>query len=358
MKKIFLISDSLSSGGAQRQIVMCANVLSSFGYSVSILVYHNDLFFSRFLNRSVSLISSRRSSALLRKLHLILIIFKNRPDVLISYLLIPGFIGVLPKLILRKRLLFITGERNVSHVPVLLKERVLRLPHSFADLVVCNTETQRRILSEMSYSSKLRYVPNCIDFNFHFRKREYQRSKLIRLIVLGRVELQKNPLVVAKALHLCKNRKLDFSVSVDWYGRYSESSDLFKAVNEYIELHDLQDTLVFKGITNTPSEEMLKYNAFLLPSFHEGCSNALIEAMSVGMPVIASDISDNRLYLNHQSELLFISDNDESLFESIVEFSKKDAFTVSEIGDSNITIARSNFSMENFRKNQMKLLDD
>jgi len=45
-------------------------------------------------------------------------------------------------------------------------------------------------------------------------------------------------------------------------------------------------------------------DAFVLPSLNEGCANAVIEAMAIGLPIISSDLPFNYDILNHDNALL------------------------------------------------------
>jgi glycosyltransferase involved in cell wall biosynthesis len=51
-------------------------------------------------------------------------------------------------------------------------------------------------------------------------------------------------------------------------------------------------------------------DAFVLPSNYEQMSNALLEAMSCGLPVIATDVGDNRLIIEHDRSGFVVPVND------------------------------------------------
>ena len=67
-----------------------------------------------------------------------------------------------------------------------------------------------------------------------------------------------------------------------------------------------RDRIVFTGHREDAFSLMAGFDAFALASDFEGMSNSLMEAMSLGLPCIASDISPNReLITNGETGLLF-----------------------------------------------------
>jgi len=63
-----------------------------------------------------------------------------------------------------------------------------------------------------------------------------------------------------------------------------------KAVNELM----LQDKVSFLGFRRDVAELMASSDIFILPSRHEGLTRAIMEAMAVGLPIIATDVRGNR----------------------------------------------------------------
>jgi len=56
----------------------------------------------------------------------------------------------------------------------------------------------------------------------------------------------------------------------------------------------LQDKVSFLGFRRVVPEPMVSSDIFILTSPHEGLTRAVMEAMAVGLPIIATDVRENR----------------------------------------------------------------
>ena len=104
------------------------------------------------------------------------------------------------------------------------------------------------------------------------------------------------------------------------------------------------------------NKELIKYDALILPSFYEGCPNAIIDAMYCGLPVLASDVSDNRIYLEHQNELLFDPYSIDDIILKIKYFTSLDLSELKSISQNNILKAKKYFDVDVMVNNYLKLI--
>ncbi len=88
---------------------------------------------------------------------------------------------------------------------------------------------------------------------------------------------------------------------------------------------DLGQTLTFCGALRDVLPYLQAADLFVLPSVSEGLSNALLEAMAVGLPCIASNIGGNVDLINDgENGLLFRPDNVEHLTEVLLRLLQDD----------------------------------
>ena len=107
----------------------------------------------------------------------------------------------------------------------------------------------------------------------------------------------------------------------------------------------LQHDMRFLGERNDALLLMKAADFLVLPSFHEGMSNVLMEAMSVGCPVVASDVGGNPELIEHGvSGLLFASDDADALAAHLGELSIQPLLR-SRLGEQGAARMRSRYSV-------------
>ncbi len=91
-------------------------------------------------------------------------------------------------------------------------------------------------------------------------------------------------------------------------------------------------------------EILSKSDVFLFPSYTEGFSIALLEAMACGLPVIASDVGANRDMLEGQGGIIVRVKNSEAIIHAIKEICEPQ--TRKKMSDWNLQKVRSNYTRE------------
>ncbi len=113
-----------------------------------------------------------------------------------------------------------------------------------------------------------------------------QREKRRRIVTVGRISGEKNQLMLLKAFAGLKDRFPDTCVQI-----YGEEIDhkVKQELAAYSRENHMEERVMFMGPSNTLEKELPGAELFVLPSNYEGMSNALMEAMVMGLPVIATD---------------------------------------------------------------------
>ena len=106
------------------------------------------------------------------------------------------------------------------------------------------------------------------------------------IITVGELNANKNHIQVLEALS--KLNKTNFHYLI--VGNGKDEQKLQKAVNELL----LRDKVSFLGFRRDVPELLTASDVFILTSRREGLPKAVMEAMAVGLPIIATDVRGNR----------------------------------------------------------------
>lgn len=351
MKKIILVTDSFSSGGAQKQMIMLANGLSDTGiYEIITIQYYNYNFFDDMLSQKIRIEKCFVSNKITRAFSILRFLNKEKPDVIISFLHGPNNYSAIYRLLFFWRnVFFIAGERNLNVDKLKLKDFLIRFSHVFANKIVCNSYAQRTKLIPY-FRNKLTVIPNGTNIDGIVKKTDYEKKKTCRFIVPARFIDQKNPLGLLNALSQTDN------IKVDWYGEVFENYSIYKKALDLIEQKNLHAKFEIFSPTSDIYNTLISYDAMILPSFYEGCPNAIIDAMLCGLPVLASDVSDNKIYLEKQKELLFDPNSVNDIVDKINVFKEMSAVKRASIGTVNYDDSRVFFDNKTMVDNYLSLI--
>jgi glycosyltransferase involved in cell wall biosynthesis len=77
-----------------------------------------------------------------------------------------------------------------------------------------------------------------------------------------------------------------------------------KSIEDFVKLKNLNGKVIFTGWVRNPLDYMQYFDVLVLPSLYEGCPSVILEAFSLGVPVLGSKAGGIPELLNYE-ELLF-----------------------------------------------------
>lgn len=355
--KVVLLIDSLTQGGAQRQIVGLAKLLKEHGQDVLLLTYHDIAFYAPYLDEYhvPHRVIENAKGPLKRIWRVCLELKQEDSDVVISYLDVPNMLACLAKMMGVKAKL-IVSERNTTQ----LQTRQVRLKfilYRWADHVVPNSLSQADFIAHYypSLIPKVTTISNFVDLDVFKPAAEKKTiSKQLRIIGAGRIEPQKNILRFIQAVAQARQQGCD--IRVDWYGR--KSCD-FERYEQAIREYQLGDYFFFHEPTNDIVSKYQQSDLFCLPSLYEGYPNVLCEAMACGLPVVCSDVCDNAKIMEDEGNgFLFNPTEVEHIAEAIVNFYNLPMSEKIEFGINSRKIAERKFSEDTFINQYLSIIED
>lgn len=149
-----------------------------------------------------------------------------------------------------------------------------------------------------------------------------------KIINVGTVCSRKNQKLLVEAFENLAEKYPEWSVELwGWHGAYYG-----KALEEYIARKRLGQQVSLKGVTKEIAEVYAQGDIFAYPSKSEGFPLGLLEAMSVGLPVIGLKSCHGTNYLIQNGENGFLTDESVESFQDALEALMADAVLREKMG--------------------------
>lgn len=296
---IALVISDLGSGGAQRVLVQLAEAWIKSGRKVTVITFaepEQDFFqlpagISRI---AVSGIGQSRSllGALFANLDRVRRLRKALRDsgaqVALAFIMPMAVLTVLATIGLSIRV--VACERNdPGRQSFGLSWDYLRwLTYPWADVVTANSRGALAALRAYIPSHKLLYVANPIPAPPSGKRASLDAPTILSI---GRLHYQKAHDVLLKAFALFREKHSDWRLAI--IGEGPEAEGLRNLAREL----GIEDRVDWLGVQSDPYPWLRSARIFALASRHEGTPNALLEAMSCGLPCLVSDASPGPLEL-------------------------------------------------------------
>ena len=364
--KTLLFIDSLTAGGAQRQMVGLARLLKSKGDQVTIATYFDVPFYEDFLRQNdIGYECIKNSDSKLRRIFFVWQYFRRyQPELVISYLDTPNILAIIARM-LGCRYKLIVSERNTTQ-KITIREHIKFFLFRFADHIVPNSYTQTKFITTHfpRLTPKIETITNFVDTGFFKPSEIYHGGKSLKIVSVGRIAPQKNVLKFILAIHAVKESGVN--IQVDWYGNGYKNDGLSTEYSSYyIDCIKLIKTLKLANhfIFHQPVKDVLgvyqSCDLFCLPSVYEGFPNVICEAMACAKPILASNVCDNpNLISDGFNGFLFNPDSVDEMKNTIIKYVELTAETKVQMAEKSRNLALSNFSASQFVSNYMKLIDN
>ena len=316
-KKILLFTDSIGSGGAQRQLVGLSVLLKNHGFDVKVCTYFDYDFYKLTLTKNnIPYEIIPNAADYKKRIFYVYNYFKSEnPHWIVAYQETPSMIACIAKL-LGCRFKLLVSERNTSQ-SLGLRERIRFFLYRFADAVVPNSFAQAKFLlnSNPWIKPKLHTITNFVDLE-HFGFVKHVKSCSNIIVVAASLLPSKNPVGLIKAAKILKDKHFKFRI--DWYGKISSQQSYIAQCQLLIDSYGLSSYVRLLDKTQQIYIKYAQCDFFCLPSFYEGTPNVICEAIATGRPVICSDICDNSHYvLNNKNGFLFDPKNPQDIASAI-----------------------------------------
>lgn len=287
---ILFVTSTLTSGGSERVMSLLANELADRNYQVTIICLNKQIVFYP-INKKVNIVFAEKetqSSFLLKKIAWFRkYVDDNRPDVVIPFMeavycvTLFSLIGISVPIISSERI----DPRKSPFIRNILRRIFLPLTTH----LVVQTEKIRSFYPPF-IRKKTSVIYNPVnDEVFHQIENEELKiengERLNRIISIGKLYPQKNQKLMIRAFARVADEFPEWQLVIFGEGPLRESLELI------VESLEMKDRILLPGRTEHVVEELKKSKVFCFSSNFEGMSNAIIEAICVGLPIVSTNVS-------------------------------------------------------------------
>ena len=279
MKKLLIFNKSLARGGAERVTVYLADYMVKNGVSCDILtetISKNEYDAPSGVERI-----TLKSKGYFSKIREIRKFIKNSGADTVLVMGVSNSIYVIPATFGLKVKVVISERNDPNHfLGKTLVKKYSRFLMRFADGFVFQNQYAKDF-----YKKKLKGRGEVI-FNPLFTDglpEVYTGERKKEFVNLGRLHEQKNQKMLINAFSAISEKHKDFTLTI--YGEGKLKDELQALIDE----KGLKERVNLAGNKSNVLELIKDSYAFILSSNFEGMPNALIEAMSIGLPCISTD---------------------------------------------------------------------
>ncbi|GFI01204.1 MAG: glycosyltransferase family 4 protein [Lachnospiraceae bacterium] len=307
MKILFTVA-SMAGGGAERVISILASHLMKDGHQVMIVMTAGERVDYQ-LDPKIQVISIGGTSGgklgkRLKRIQKLRALFcQNKDGVIVSFGLGSNFYTAIAHLGLKNRL--VISERNDPAA----------CPHPYfrnkvfgcADRLVFQTKDALECFPKR-LREKGCVIPNPISGTII---PPYEGARKKTIVAVGRLEPQKNYPLLLKAFAVFHKKYPAYTLHI--YGR----GELLTGLENLSRELGIARAVRFEGYAPDVHEKIKDAGMYVLPSDYEGISNALLEAMALGLPAVATDcpIGGSKLCITHEENGLLVPVGDAEKME-------------------------------------------
>lgn len=307
---VYLLA-SLGSGGAERVVSLLANEMAERGHLVEVIcLKFNDVYYHISPKVKVTLAMQQTKNRFTELFWLRKYLKKQKPDVVIPFT--EGVYCFTILSLLGTRIPIIASERLDPTAMSKTRKILKRILLPYADRLVVQTQSIKEYFPK-SIQAKTSVIYNPVREDVFSLpqpslKGRGEDDRFNRIISVGRLYPQKNQEMMIRAFARIAGDFLDWRLVIYGEGPRRQSLQLL------IDNLQLTERVLLPGRTEHVIEELRKSKIFCLSSDFEGMSNAMIEAICVGLPIVSTMVSGTDELIKDGENGFLVKVGDENAF--------------------------------------------
>lgn len=302
--KIDFLVNSLISGGAERVLVSLANYFNEKGHDVSIITFNEpDVWQPNEGIKRIKLHHGSIKNHMIRSFKNLTQYYyhkKNRPDVLISFMIQTNLIGILVSKFYGIKL--IASEHN-NHLEEtdFIGRFTRKYGYKFSNALTVLTNFDKEFYKKRNINVSV--MPNPCSFDVYQEEHRNRTKTILAVGALDRYHHKGFDSLIEMIGPVLANNP-DWKLKL--VGGGEEGTKFLKAL---VQKENLTDKVIFEGFSSKVSDLMKDAEIYIMTSRFEGLPLVLLEAMSQGMACISYNcISGPAEIITHNVNGILVED--------------------------------------------------
>lgn len=346
--------------GAEVQLFTLATTLqNNFNTKVTVALMNFGELERRLRSAGVSVIviDEKRLNSLRVFLRLLKLIRDLKPDIVHTHRTKENILGSLAAFITGCRHSIRTLHGAPEHLPGWRKPTKYLLVwldqmtgRYLQDFIIAVTYPLAEQVKDIYPGNKIRVVENGLNISSALKAHKIAPSKFIigfagRLVGVKRVD------IIIKIARELLDQYPEFEFEVRIYG----DGPLKEELEQLNKAMGTEEVISFRGHSNNIHEEIQQMNTFLMTSDHEGLPMSLLEAMLLGVPIIAHAVGGIPKLLREGENGIMIKSQDPQDYANWIHQLANDHELCNRISKKAMLYATENYSAESNAKNYLSI---
>lgn len=333
--KILYLTTSSHLAGTEKMIYELVNRINKESFEVSVCTLKDDDgdLLSKLKEKGIQTRTLNLNSKwqFLKALKLVKIIRGFKPDILQSFLFFDNILARIFGKICRVPII-ISGQRNVEIYRSKIRNFFDKLTISLANFVISNTEAGKKILIEREkvQASKIFVIPNGIDLGKvpPSLTKEEKENLFKKILPTTHYLLPTN--ILGFVGYLTEQKGLKYLLQA-----FSQLKEEIKKKTILLIIGDgpikndlgnlsqelkIQNNVFFLSHKKEAIDYMPLFDVFCLPSLWEGQPNVILEAMALGLPIVATGVGGVPEMIKDKGNGILVSPANSKALSEAIEF--------------------------------------
>ena len=177
-------------------------------------------------------------------------------------------------------------------------------------ITVCDYDRILALQQQVLASSKLETIHNGV-MDQNNPSNQLASNGMVKILMVARFDIPKKHLELLEALSFMKE--------LNWHMIFAGDGSLKERCAQYVQEHNMGHKVTFLGNHTNVSELLMDSDIFVLTSSWEGLPLSILEAMSHGLPIVASNVGGIREAVRNSENGFLIHHNLPELLSILIE---------------------------------------